>query len=128
MSKRLPGPVRTDDRKPSAATFLAAREALTAMDQFDYAALAAATGRGPRSIQSAFRRHAGTTPLRYHRALKLHRVRDVLRAGAGDGAATIGDIAAAHGFWNHSGFTQLYRRQFGETPYVTRSRARPSGA
>ncbi len=111
-------------RKPGFATFADARDAMVGMEDLDYAALAAATGRGTRSIQMAFAQYARTTPLRYFRALKLHRVRDVLLADAGNRAATIGDIAAAHGFWSWSRFTRLYRLQFGETPSETRSRAK----
>lgn len=111
-------------RKQGFATFADARDAMVGMEDFDYAALASATGRGPRSIQMAFAQYARTTPLRYFRALKLHRVRDVLLADAGDRTATIGDIAAAHGFWSWSRFTRLYRLQFGETPSETRSRAK----
>ena len=111
-------------RKPGFATFANARDAMVGMEDFDYAALAAATGRGTRLIQMAFAQHARTTPLRYFRALKLHRVRDVLLADAGDRATTIGDIAPAHGFWSWSRFTRLYRLQFGETPSETRSRAK----
>ena len=110
-------------RKQSFATFARAREALAVMEEFDYAALAGATGRCPRSIQMAFAAHGGTTPLRYFRALKLHRVREVLRADQGDHPATIGDVAAAHGFWSWSRFTRLYRQQFGERPSETRARA-----
>ncbi|MDE0422402.1 MAG: helix-turn-helix domain-containing protein [Gammaproteobacteria bacterium] len=109
--------------KRSAAVLAAARDALSVMGKFDYATLSAATGRSPRSIQLAFAERIHITPLRYFRAIRLHRARNALLAGAGDRSATIGDIAAAHGFWNWSLFTQLYRRQFGEAPSETRARA-----
>ena len=116
-----------DDRgrehcKSSYATFAESRESLAGMAEFDYEALAAAVGRCPRAIQMAFAEHARTTPYRYFRNLKLHRAREALLADAGNRAATIGDIAAAHGFWNWGRFTQLYRHQFGETPSQTRVR------
>ena len=118
--------------KRSAAVLAAARDALSVMEEFDYATLSAATGGSPRSIQLAFAERIHTTPLRYFRAIRLQRARKALLAGAGDRSATIGDIAAAHGFWNWSRFTQLYRRQFGEAPSETRARAkwrrRPVGA
>ena len=101
-------------RKQSYATFADARDVLAAMT--------AATGRGPRSIQLAFSQYAQTTPLRYFRTLKLQRVREVLLTDAADRKATIGDIAAAHGFSSWSRFTQQYRLQFGETPSQTRAR------
>ncbi len=109
--------------KRGAAVFAAARDALSVMEEFDYAALSAATGSSPRSIQLAFADHIQLTPLGYFRAIRLHRARNALLAGAGGPSATIGDIAAAHGFWNWSRFTQLYRRQFGEAPSETRARA-----
>ena len=118
--------------KRSAAVLAAARDALSVMEEFDYATLSAATGGSPRSIQLAFAERVHTTPLRYFRAIRLHRARNALLARAGDRSATIGDIAAAHGFCNWSRFTQLYRRQFGEAPSETRARAKwqrsPAGA
>ncbi len=110
--------------RPSFATFARARRVLAGMERFDAAALAAAVGRCPRAIQMAFAEHARTTPYRYFVSLRLHRARTVLMADPGDRAATIGDIAAAHGFWDWSRFTQMYRRQFGETPSQTRARFR----
>ena len=107
--------------RSSYATFARVRDALAAMEEFDYAALTAATGVSPRAIQIAFAQYGSTTPHRYFRILKLHRVRKALRAGPCDRKATIGDIAAAHGFWNPSRFAQLYRQQFGERPSETRA-------
>ena len=112
---------RTID-KHSAAVFAAARDALSAMREFDYTKLSAATGASPRTIQMAFAEHAGTPPINYFRAVRLHRVRNALLTGPGAGSKTIGDIAAAHGFQSWSRFTQSYRRQFGETPSETRAR------
>ncbi|MYJ70759.1 MAG: AraC family transcriptional regulator [Rhodospirillaceae bacterium] len=109
--------------RQSYATFAQARDALTTMEEFDYAALTAATGLSPRAIQLAFAQYGSTTPHRYFRILKLHRARNALRAGPGDCKATIGDIAAAHGFWSPSRFTQMYRQLFGELPSETRARA-----
>ena len=118
--------------KRSATVLAAARDALSVMEEFDYATLSAATGGSPRSIQLAFAERIQTTPLRYFRAMRLQRARKALLAAAGDRSSTIGDIAAAHGFWNWSRFTQLYRRQFGEAPSETRARAKwrrsPAGA
>ena len=113
--------------KRSAAVLAAARDALSVMDEFDYAALSAATGSSPRSIQLAFAERIRMTPRGYFRAIRLHRARNALLTGAGGRSATIGDIAAAHGFWNWSRFTQLYRRQFGEAPSETRARAAEQG-
>lgn len=113
--------------KRSAAVLAAARDALSVMEEFDYAALSAVTGSSPRSIQLAFTERIGMTPLSYFRAIRLHRARNALLSGEGGWPATIGDIAAAHGFWNWSRFTQLYRRQFGEAPSETRARVAARG-
>ena len=113
---------RTPDGR-SAAVLAAARDALSAMEEFDYAALAAATGKSPRTIQMAFAELLGTTPIGYFRAVRLHRARKALLTGAAGLEGNIGDIAAAHGFWSWSRFTQHYRRQYGETPSQTRARA-----
>ena len=122
---------RTSD-KQSAAVFTAARDALSVLEEFDYTTLGAVTGNSPRSIQLAFAEHVQVPPRHYFRTIKLHRVRQALRSEPGAQSATIGDIAAAHGFWHWSRFTQLYRQQFGETPSETRARAngrpRPAGA
>ena len=109
--------------KRSAAVLAAARDALSVMEEFDYATLTAATGGSPRSIQLAFAERIQMTPRRYFRTIRLHRARHTLLTGVGGRSATIGDIAAAHGFWNWSLFTQLYRLQFGEAPSETRARA-----
>ncbi len=109
---------------PSYATFAKAREVLVEMEKYDAAATAAATGRCPRAIQLAFAKHAQTTPGRYFASLKLQRARTALLT---DDATTIGQVAEAHGFWDWSRFTQMYRKQFGETPSQTRARrSRPS--
>lgn len=107
----------------SAAVLAATRDALAGMEEFDYAALTAATGNTQRSIQRAFAEYLGTTPVRYFRTLRLHRARKALLDGAGGPGATIGDVAAAHSFWNWSRFTRSYRELFGETPSETRARA-----
>lgn len=112
------------ERNGSAATFRAARQAMSDMDEFGYEQLVRAAGSGVRSIQLAFAQHGHTTPLRYFRALKLHRVREELRRSVGDRNATIGDIASTHGFSSWSRFTQLYREQFGERPSETRARTK----
>ena len=112
------------DRKQSFATFAVAREALAGMTEFNHTALAAATGRSTRSIQMAFAQHAQTTPFRYFRALRLNRARSELLTEPRGRTATIGEIAAAHGFGSWSRFTRLYRHQFGEMPSQTRARAR----
>ena len=75
--------------KRSAAVLAAARDALSVMEEFDYAALSAATGSSPRSIQLAFAEHIRMTPLGYFRAIRLHRARNALLTGSGGWPATI---------------------------------------
>lgn len=87
----------------------------------DYPELSRRLGCTPRSIQSAFAAQGMPNPSQYLRAVKLNRVRrDLLQPGIE--AQSIGDIAARHGFWNWSRFSQHYQRQFGELPSETRAR------
>ncbi len=87
----------------------------------DYPELSRRLGCTPRSIQSAFAAQGMPNPSQYLRAIKLNRVRrDLLQPGIE--AQSIGDIAARHGFWNWSRFSQHYQRQFGELPSETRAR------
>ena len=104
-------------------TFVKAKAVMAtgAMAEFDYARLSEATSRSARSIQLAFLRHAGITPLRYFRSVKLTEARRALLS-CRKGQRTVGDIAAECGFWCHSRFAQLYRRQFGELPSQTMDR------
>ena len=110
----------SESRSGGYQTFLKAKDVMAGgtMAEFDYARLCEATSRSVRSIQSAFLRHAGTTPLRYFRAVKLTEARRALLS-CRKGQKTVGDIAAECGFWSHSRFTQLYRLQFGELPSQT---------
>ena len=110
-------------------TFMKAKDIMAtgAMTEFDYARLSEATSRSVRSIQSAFLKHAGTTPLRYFRAVKLTEARRALLS-FGKGQKTVGDIAAECGFWSHSRFAQLYKLQFGELPSQTMYRKAPEPA
>ncbi len=87
----------------------------------DYREMSRRLGCTPRSIQSAFAAQGMPNPSQYLRAVKLNRVRRDLLDG-GIEAESIGDIAARHGFWNWSRFSQHYQRQFGELPSHTRAR------
>ncbi len=110
-------------------TFMKAKDIMAtgAMTEFDYARLSEATSRSVRSIQSAFLKHAGTTPLRYFRAVKLTEARRALLSFR-KGQKTVGDIAAECGFWSHSRFARLYKLQFGELPSQTMYRKAPEPA
>ena len=76
-----------------------------------------------RSLECAFRTAVGLSPAHYVRKLQLNQVRRDLLAAA-DGTASIGGVAARHGLWHWSRFSQSYREMFGELPSATRRRAR----
>lgn len=69
-----------------------------------------------RTLNYAFQKVAGMSPVKYLRMVKLNSARrDLLRSDDG-----IGDIAARYGFFHNGYFGQEYRRLFGETPSETR--------
>lgn len=71
-----------------------------------------------RSIQYALANEVSLSVMGYQRHLRLHAVRRALRQGL-HGGTTIGDLAAQHGFWNWSHFSQKYSQLFGELPSET---------
>ena len=78
--------------------------------------VAAAAFVTPRALQLAFRRHLGTTPLRYLRRLRLAGAHDDLCAAvAGDGQ-TVATIAYRWGFAHPGRFASAYRRHYGRPP------------
>lgn len=74
-----------------------------------------------RTLQYAFQEKFQSTPHGFLRALRMSRVRNLLRQ-ARYGGATIGDLAASQGIWHHGRFSQDYKKMFGETPVQTRQR------
>jgi AraC-like DNA-binding protein len=96
-----------------AATVLATMPTTAVTDAAASSGLSAVT---PRALQLAFRRHLGTTPLRYLRRLRLAGAHDDLRAaGAGDGR-TVATIAHRWGFAHPGRFAIAYRRHYGRSP------------
>jgi AraC-like DNA-binding protein len=85
--------------------------------------VARATGVGVRSLQSAFQRHAGMTPMEFLRETRIHRVRAELLA-ADPARSTVAEIAAAWGFGHLGRFAGTYSATFGEKPSATLRRAR----
>ncbi|WP_327151901.1 helix-turn-helix transcriptional regulator [Nocardia sp. NBC_01329] len=78
--------------------------------------VAAAAFVTPRALQLAFRRHLGTTPLRYRRRLRLAGAHEDLRAArAGDGQ-TVATIAYRWGFTHPGRFAIAYRNHYGRPP------------
>lgn len=84
--------------------------------------LAAAAGVTERTLARAFRDTFGTSPLQYMLLRQLHAVRRGLRSSAG--AATVSEVLIRQGVWDNGRFAARYRRQFGESPSATLTRAR----
>ncbi|WP_265443097.1 helix-turn-helix transcriptional regulator [Flexivirga meconopsidis] len=76
--------------------------------------LCMAAGVSRRTLQRAFERHLGTTPLRYLNQVRLERARQDLRAGRS--AVTVAEVAARWGFGNPGRFSRAYAERFGELP------------
>ena len=77
-----------------------------------------------RTLQYAFEEILGMTPIAYLRRLRLHRVRQKLRA-ATYGSTTVSTEALKWGFWHFGEFSRAYKACFGELPSETLKGARP---
>lgn len=111
-------------RAPSFGLFWQARAAMlgqAAAGPPDMQALAMEIGASKRTIEYAFRKNSGLSPVKYFRIHQLAQARRQLLSRQRLGA-TIGDIAAEQGFADWSRFTEYYQRQFGELPSETRER------
>jgi AraC family ethanolamine operon transcriptional activator len=75
-------------------------------------------GVSERTLQYAFRELMGMTPLAYLTRLRLHRVRQALRA-ATLGTTTVTAEALRWGFWHFGHFSRAYRDCFAELPSDT---------
>jgi AraC-like DNA-binding protein len=80
--------------------------------------LCEATGVGERTLQYAFKEVMGMTPVAYLTRLRLHRVRQALRA-ATHGSTTVTAEALRWGFWHFGDFSRAYKDCFGELPSDT---------
>jgi AraC-like DNA-binding protein len=79
--------------------------------------VARAAGCSIRALQLGFRRFRNTTPMAALRQARLEQARDeIVRS---DGALSVIDVAARHGFGNAGRFSDLYRNAFGEYPSET---------
>ena len=83
--------------------------------------LAAHAGVSPRSLQAAFRRDLGTTPLEHLRRTRLARARHDLLA-ADPASTSVTDIATRWGFFHLGRFSQAYRVEYAELPSQTLAR------
>jgi AraC-like DNA-binding protein len=84
--------------------------------------LARRAGVGVRSVQTAFRRVRGCTPMQMVLTRRLEATREMLcRATPG---TRVTQVATECGFFNFGRFAAHYREKFGETPAQTLARAR----
>ncbi|KUM86814.1 MULTISPECIES: AraC family transcriptional regulator [Streptomyces] len=71
-----------------------------------------------RTLQEAFRRDVGMSPMAYVQEVRLQRVHRQLRAAA-PGTTTVTDVAHTWGFVHLGRFARRYRERFGESPSQT---------
>lgn len=88
-----------------------------AQEDLTPAGIAAAVHVSVRSLQLAFRRHLGSTPMGHVRQVRMEGARGDLVAGGSDGA--VAEIAARWGFRHQGHFGHAYRVRYGETPGTT---------
>lgn len=86
------------------------------------AELAQRAGVSPRTLQEAFRRDLGVTPLEQLRRTRMERARRDLLA-ADPRAASVTDIAARWGFFHLGRFSRAYRCAYQELPSQTLARS-----
>ena len=84
--------------------------------------IASASGLCVRSLQVAFRQHAGQTPMAYLRERRLLAVHERLSDPGAD--TTVTSVALQFGFAHLGRFAQDYARRFGESPHRTLQRHR----
>lgn len=78
--------------------------------------IANAAGTRPRTLQHAFNRHYGTTPVGYLTRVRLEGAHHELQAADPSRGATVGAIARRWGFASQSRFGVLYRTAYGRPP------------
>jgi AraC family transcriptional regulator, ethanolamine operon transcriptional activator len=76
-----------------------------------------------RTLNHAFIRVLGITPVTYMRNVRLQRIRIELLNASKD-VSSIAHVASKWGFWHMSLFSRYYRELFGECPIDTLQRAR----
>jgi transcriptional regulator GlxA family with amidase domain len=80
--------------------------------------LCEAAGVSERTLQYAFKEVMGMTPVAYLTRLRLHRVRQALRA-ATHRSTTVTAEALRWGFWHFGDFSRAYKACFAELPSET---------
>jgi AraC-like DNA-binding protein len=84
--------------------------------------ICAAAGVNARTLQHAFRRHRGCSPMTFLRRIRLHSAHEELLRPARD--TTVAGQAAKWGFLHFGRFSRTYQSEFGELPSQTLQRAR----
>jgi AraC-like DNA-binding protein len=71
-----------------------------------------------RTLEYAFKEILGMTPVAFLCRLRLHRVRQALRAASPE-TTTVSAEAIKYGFWHFGDFSKAYKNCFGESPSDT---------
>ncbi|MEU6357303.1 AraC family transcriptional regulator [Streptomyces sp. NPDC047072] len=87
-------------------------------EPYDAGRLAAIAQVSLRTLQEAFRRHVGMSPMAYVNEVRLQRVHGQLRVTA-PGTTTVAAVAHQWGFVHLGRFARRYRERFGESPSQT---------
>ena len=115
-----------DDERPALPAGAATQRCLRRAREFIHAHLDQALSLGaiardacvsPRTLEAAFKRHFGMSPLAYARRQRLLAVRAALLDP--DCALSVTQVALAHGFVHMSRFAAQYRETFGVSPSET---------
>jgi AraC-like DNA-binding protein len=85
---------------------------------YDVTDLCVASGVSERTLEHAFQKVMGMSPVAYLTRLRLHRVRKALRM-ATRGSTTVSAQALNWGFWHFGDFSRAYKNCFGELPSET---------
>jgi AraC family transcriptional regulator, ethanolamine operon transcriptional activator len=88
--------------------------------------LCQAAGVSERSLEYAFKKTMGMTPMAYLNRVRLHRVRQALQAATAR-STTVSIEALNGGFWHFGEFSRAYRDCFGELPSQTLRRSAADG-
>jgi AraC-like DNA-binding protein len=71
-----------------------------------------------RTLEYAFKEILGMSPVAFLQRLRLHQVRQALRAGSRR-TTTVSTVALEWGFWHFGDFSRAYKNCFGESPSDT---------
>lgn len=118
--------LRQEDRRPAPACVRLAEDYVHAHldESILLAGLCTVSGASPRTLQQAFRKYRGMSPMEYIRNARLEQAHR--RLGDPDVTGSVSEIALDCGFSHLSRFAYAYRERYGELPSVTRSRKRPA--